>query len=52
MGSSVASLDESPVRFVMEVPGGQHPSKATSRRMDLDPLIYQSGLRQRLLPAT
>ncbi|KAL0431355.1 UNVERIFIED_CONTAM: hypothetical protein Sradi_0761500 [Sesamum radiatum] len=51
MGSSVASLDESSVRFVMEIPGDQDPLEATSRRTDLDPPVYRSGLRRSLRQA-
>ncbi|KAL0454713.1 UNVERIFIED_CONTAM: hypothetical protein Slati_0810500 [Sesamum latifolium] len=48
MGSSVASLDEYSVSFVMEVPGGQDPLEATSRRTDLDLPGYWSDLRRSL----
>ncbi|KAL0420702.1 UNVERIFIED_CONTAM: hypothetical protein Slati_3093100 [Sesamum latifolium] len=51
MGSSVVSLDESSVRFVMEVSGGQDPSEAISRRTDLDPPVHQIGLRRSLRQA-
>ncbi|KAL0416315.1 UNVERIFIED_CONTAM: hypothetical protein Slati_3463400 [Sesamum latifolium] len=51
MGSSVVSSDESFVRFIMEIPGDQDPSEATSRRTDLGPPAPRSGLGQSLRQA-
>ncbi|KAL0361701.1 UNVERIFIED_CONTAM: hypothetical protein Sradi_3854600 [Sesamum radiatum] len=51
MGSSVASSDESSVRFVMEIPGDQDPSEATSRCTDLGPSAPRSSLRRSLRQA-
>ncbi|KAL0455071.1 UNVERIFIED_CONTAM: hypothetical protein Slati_0846300 [Sesamum latifolium] len=52
MASPPASSDESSVRFFKEVPTDQDPSKATSRRMGLDPSIFQSGRRRSLRQAS
>ncbi|KAL0402103.1 UNVERIFIED_CONTAM: hypothetical protein Slati_4240200 [Sesamum latifolium] len=51
MGSSVASSDESSVRFVIEVPRSQDPLEATFRRTDLGASVHQSGLRWSLWQA-
>ncbi|KAL0378942.1 UNVERIFIED_CONTAM: hypothetical protein Sradi_3199700 [Sesamum radiatum] len=51
MGSSLAYSDESSVRFVMEIPGDQDPSEATSRPIDLDPPMHRSGLKWSLRQA-
>ncbi|KAL0462507.1 UNVERIFIED_CONTAM: hypothetical protein Slati_0138300 [Sesamum latifolium] len=51
MSSSIASSDESLVRVLMEVPGDQDPSEATSRRANFGPFAPRSGLRQSLRQA-
>ncbi|KAL0416431.1 UNVERIFIED_CONTAM: hypothetical protein Slati_3475000 [Sesamum latifolium] len=51
MSSSVASSDESSVRVLMEDPGDQDPSEATSRRADFGPFTPGSGLRRSLRQA-
>ncbi|KAL0449278.1 UNVERIFIED_CONTAM: hypothetical protein Slati_1484200 [Sesamum latifolium] len=51
MGSSVASSDKSSVCFVMEIPGKQDSSEATSRRTDLGSPAPRSGLRRSLRQA-
>ncbi|KAL0416408.1 UNVERIFIED_CONTAM: hypothetical protein Slati_3472700 [Sesamum latifolium] len=51
MSSSVASLDESSVRVIMEVLGDQDPSEATSRRADFGPFAPRCGLRRSLRQA-
>ncbi|KAL0455610.1 UNVERIFIED_CONTAM: hypothetical protein Slati_0900200 [Sesamum latifolium] len=47
----MASSDESSVRFVMEIPGDQDPSEATSCLTDLGPPAPRSGLRWSLRQA-
>ncbi|KAL0454673.1 UNVERIFIED_CONTAM: hypothetical protein Slati_0806500 [Sesamum latifolium] len=51
MSSSIASSDESSVRVLMEVPGDQDPSEATSRRADFGPFAPRSGLKRSLRQA-